>query len=147
MAVTPLEFKTNIDKWVAQSEQRILAVWKESTKLTIRKAQERIPVDTGFARASIQASLESMPPIESGKSKPLTGTFQYNSSPVVLVIANAKLGQTIYVGWTANYVQALENGHSKQAPSGFVGLAALEWDATVKQVTEILKQQNGVSID
>jgi hypothetical protein len=136
------EFSKQIDEWVRQTEERTLAVFHESTQRVASLAQERIPVNTGYARASIRASLSEMPvinPDSKGDGTPKS----YDSSPIVLTIANAKLGQTIYIGWTASYVQFLENGHSKQAPSGFVGLAALEWDNIVDRVTEELKSRVG----
>lgn len=128
------EFDSTVSAWVRKSEARMLAVFKESTQRTVSLAQSRIPVDTGFARASIRASLQSMPPIGSGKPA-IGGSYAYNPSEIILVIAEAALGQTIYIGWTANYAGALERGHSQQAPSGFIRLAALQWPETVKQVS------------
>ena len=139
MAVNNLNFAATIDSFVAATEQRMTAVFREATQRTISKAQSRIPIDTGFARASVRASTASMPPIESG-SRPEPGrSYAYDGGEVALTIANAQLGQTIYAGWTASYVQFLEYGHSKQAPAGFVGISAAEWPATVNQVTEELK--------
>lgn len=134
-----LSFSSQVDAWVRQSEARLLAVAKESTQRTVSKAQERIPRDTGFARASVRGSLESMPQILPGARGKEGQSYNYNSGEITLVIANAELGQTIYIGWTASYTPFLEAGSSKQAPSGFVGISALEWPATVAAVTQELK--------
>ncbi len=142
MAVSNLSFAAQIDSWVGATEQRMTAVFRESTQRTVSLAQSRIPVDTGFARASIRASLQSMPPIESGSRGTGQG-YAYDPSAVTVTINGAQLGQTIYVGWTAGYVGYLEYGHSKQAPSGFVGIAALQWQATVSAVTQELKGRAG----
>lgn len=132
-------FGTDVDEWVLQTEQRMEAVFKESMQRTVSLAQERIPVDTGYARASIRASLSAMPQIDPESRGKKGVTYPLNMDPIILTIAGAKIGQTIYIGWTASYVPYLENGSSKQAPSGFIGLAALEWDHIVDQVTQELK--------
>ena len=133
-ATTKLDFGAQISDWARKSEARMLAVLRESTQRVVSKAQSRIPVDSGFARASIQASLSGMPPVGSGK--PAKGqSYAYNGGAVVGVIAQAKIGDVIHVGWTANYAGVLENGHSQQAPSGFVAISVMEWAAIVRAVT------------
>lgn len=131
-----------MDAWVRQTEQRMLAVAKESTQRTISKAQSRAPIDTGFLRASVRISTESMPQII---GRGAAGqTYNYNSGEVTAVLAGAQLGQTLFVGWSAAYAIYIEHGHSKQAPTGFVGISVLEWPATVAQVTQELKSRAGV---
>lgn len=134
-------FSATVDAWCRKTNARMTAVFRESTQRTVSLAQARIPVDTGFARASARASLQAMPPINPNASKPKigSGAVSYNSAEISLTIAGAELGQTIFVGWTANYAGELERGHSKKAPSGFVRLAALEWQRTVSQVVSEAK--------
>jgi hypothetical protein len=123
---------TQLDPWVKKTEARMLAVAKESTKRVVSQAQRRIPVDTGFARASIVGSLASMPPIRAGyrgdKGVTYPQTFDY-----IVTIAQAVLGGRIYIGWTAGYVGLLEMGSSRQAPSGFVRISAMEWPRIVNE--------------
>jgi hypothetical protein len=81
------------------------------------------------------------PPHVPGR-EPRSGAIYSDPTDVaVVVIADAKLSDTIFVGWTANYVQYLEWGHSSQAPAGFVGISAEEWPAIVAEVTDELKDQ------
>lgn len=144
MAVNNLNFSATIDAWVRKSEARMLAVFRESSKLVVRKAQARIPVDTGFARASIMGSTSEMPRIDPSKSRPKdAANVPYDEGPIVLTINGAAIADTIYIGWTANYVAELERGHSKQAPNGFVRLAALEWQTIVSQVVAEAKSRVG----
>lgn len=145
MAVSNLDFSAKIDAWTQATKERTLAVFHGATQELVSKAQARIPVDTGFARASIRGSLEAMPPIDPAAKKPSTGknSVPYDSSEIVLTIANAQLGQTVFIGWTANYVQYLEWGHSQQAPSGFVGITAMEWPQIV--TNEIVKAKASVA--
>lgn len=137
------DFAATIDAWCLKSQKRMEAIFRESTQRTVSLAQTRIPVATGFARASIRASLSAMPPIDPSASKPVGGSVPYDSSEITLTIAQATIPQTIYIGWTANYVVYLEAGSSKQAPSGFVRLAAMEWPHTVAQVVEEAKARVG----
>lgn len=146
MAVNNLEFGAQVEAWVRETEARMLAVFHESAKRVVRQAQvgtPHIPVDTGFARASIRGSLESMPMIDSKSSGEEGVSYSWDEGDIILTIASAGLGQTIYIGWTANYVIHLENGHSQQAPSGFVRIAAMQWQRIVAEVTEEAKRRSG----
>jgi hypothetical protein len=137
------EFSATVDAWCLKSQKRMLAIFRESAQRTVSIAQDRIPIDTGFARASVRASLDSMPPIDPGMSNKSHVSFAYNSGDITLTIAGAELGVQLFIGWTANYVGFLENGSSKQAPSGFVKLAAMQWQATVNQVVQEAKARAG----
>jgi len=148
------KFSATVDGWVLKSKARMLAVFRESAQRTVSIAQTgvpHIPVDTGFARASVRASLEEMPAIDPNMGRPeIAGrephsgvVYSYDDGTVVLTIANAQLGRTIFVGWTANYVGELEKGSSKQAPSGFVRLAAMQWQHTVSEVVAEAKVRAG----
>ncbi|MCP5041081.1 MAG: HK97 gp10 family phage protein [bacterium] len=75
------------------------------------------PVDTGRARGNWQLSVNA----------PLTGTLDVldksGSSPIALAATAVNAVQGFEDIWLTNnlpYILALEEGHSKQAPSGFV---------------------------
>lgn len=138
-----LDLGAQIDAWTKQTSQRMMAVYKGSVQELVSRAQSRIPVDTGFARASIRASLESMPSIVLDASRNPDGSYSVDLSQIVLTINSVQPGQTIYIGWTANYVQFLEWGRSNQAPNGFIGITALEWPQIV--AGEIEKAKNSVA--
>lgn len=134
MATQILNFEAQVSLWTRETEQRMTAVFRQATQETVSKIQSRIPVDTGFARASVRASLSEMPLIDPGAKAPAGAKGIPAPSEYVLTIAQAQLGQTIYIGWTAAYVIHLEYGHSKQAPAGFVGITAQEWPQIVLSV-------------
>lgn len=137
-----LDLGSQIDAWTKQSEARMMAVYKGSVQELVSRAQSRIPVDTGFARASIRASFAEMPKIDQNAQAVPGKTYNPDLSQVLLMINSSKSGQTIYIGWTANYVQYLEWGHSDQAPNGFIGITALEWPEIVNR--EIAKAKASV---
>jgi len=144
MTVSNLQFGADVTDWVRQSSRRMTAVFRESTQRVVTQAQKRIPVDTGFARASIRASLESMPLIDPAFRGERGRAYGDTTGQVSLVINGAQIGQTIFVGWTANYVGFLEYGSSKQAPSGFVRISAQEWPRIVSEVCQEAQSRAGV---
>lgn len=143
MPINNLDFNAQVNKWVRQTEARMTAVFRESTQRVVSEAQSRIPVDTGFARASIRASLSELPQIDPGFHGGHGQSYSYDQGSIVATIASAKLGETIYVGWTANYVIYLEYGHSQQAPSGFVRISAMQWPRIVSEVSAELRSRAG----
>lgn len=130
-----LSFGAQIDEWVRETEQRMEAVFRESARRTISTALSYTPVDTGFLRASVRVSTEAMPQVD----PKATGGAPSAGGDYVLEIAGAQLGQTIYAGWTAAYGPFVEFGTSKMAPRAFVARAAMQWNATVQQVSQDLK--------
>lgn len=118
------------------------AVFKESAQRTVSLAQSQVPVDTGFLRASVRASITSMPAINSA-ARPADGQSYQPGGEVVLAIVGAGLGDTIFVGYTAAYAGFVEYGTSRMAPRRFVGYAASQWQATVRQVSQELQARAG----
>ncbi len=151
MATTNLEFGAQVDAWIRESKARITAVFHEATQRTVSLAQlpvakgGRMPVDTGFLRYGIRASLSAMPPVIPTSHGVHGAHYEYAPGEISLVINQAKLGQTIYIGYTASYAAYVEYGTSKRPARGFVGNAALQWQATVNQVVENLKARAGVA--
>jgi len=138
-----LDFSNQIDAWTKATQARMLAVYKGSIQEFVSRAQRRIPVDTGFARASIRGSTEQMPPIDPDLHGAPGQNYSFDFSSIILLINSAQPGQTIYIGWTANYIQYLEWGHSDQAPNGFIGVTALEWPEIVSGEIEKAKSRVG----
>ncbi len=132
-------YAATCDSWVRESEQRVEAVWKESTQRVASIANNGVPVDLGFARASIRASTEKMPQIDPSADNKEDAAATPDFGNITMTIVSARLGQTIYIGWTAAYIVPLEYGHSTQAPSGFARLAAAQWPRIVQQVSAELK--------
>src|SRR5690242_13093678 len=150
MADDPDSFKATIDNWVKQTPERILAVFKQSAQKVASLAivgPPGVPIDTGFARASVRASLSEMPAANQEQPpKPKDHVhgqiiYPYDGSQISLTIANAKIDSTIFIGFTAAYALALEYGHSSQAPTGFLRVAAEQWPQIVAQVSAQLKDQ------
>lgn len=154
--MTTLNFDAQVSGWVRETRERMTAVFRESVQRTISEAQANVPVDTGYLRASLRLSLSAMPQIEkdtrikaglteagaafaaAGGSTPQRGRGAGFFQPVgdyVLTIASAKLGDTVFAGYTASYSAHVEYGTSFMAPRAYVGRAAARWPAIVTRVS------------
>jgi hypothetical protein len=63
----------------------------------------------------------------------------YKAPPFVLVIAGAKLGESIYFSAVANYMVHLEYGARGRSGDGMVRLAAQSWPRHVRQAVAAAK--------
>ena len=120
-------FDKQVKDWAAKTEKATLAVFRESAQRLAQQANVpraqggNMPVDTGYLRNSQGASLQGMPS---------TG-----AQPPALVLLSTKLGDSIYMGWTANYAIYMEVRY------GFARLAAQNWDFIVdKAVAEVKRR-------
>lgn len=151
MADQNLSFSAQVDAWVKQVKTREVAVFKESAQRVISEMQTpegaggRMPVDTGFLRASIQATLGAP---ATGFLSPLVDAPSPDAGQVALVIAGAELGDTIFATYGAEYARRQEYGFVgedslgrsyNQAGKGFVRSAAQKWPQIVGQVSAELK--------
>jgi hypothetical protein len=134
MAVSNLDFAASVDAWAKESSDRLERIWKAASQQLGSIANNAVPVDTGFARASFQSSTEAMPLINRSATNKGGNPAVANLGEISATIASATLGGTIYLGWTAAYILPLEYGHSKQAPQGFARIAAMQWPSIVSGV-------------
>lgn len=132
MATSTRTFSAQINDWVSQTEQRMEAVFKESARRVISEAQANVPVVTGNLKSSLQVNINGSMPL--ADRSPAPGA-NHSTPAIAAVIAGAKLGDTIYAGYTMNYAGFVEYGTSKMAPRRFVGRAVARWQQTVNQVS------------
>jgi len=139
MATKDNHFAATIDEWVSQSQARTEAVFKDAVTTLIEDAQRpvakggRMRVDTGFLRASGQVSLNNMP------SGPVRGepgqVYTADTAPIVLEIARAKPGDTIFFGWSANYARV------REYHDAFLRTAVQRWQQIVDASVAKAKQR------
>ncbi len=135
------DFAATVDAWCTETADRMERIWKASAHEVGSIASNGVPVDTGFARYSFQASTDEMPQIDPSARGKKGATYVQDFGQISATIASATLGQTIYMGWVAAYIIYLEYGHSKQAPQGFARLAAAQWPAIVSGVVADAKSR------
>jgi len=146
------DFATQVAGFMEKYQKRMRATMRESVQATVALAQQPAPkagisqaalakmieveggagrmrIDTGFLRASIGASVGQMPSGESVNPSPKTpGAFQYDGSSIAMALLKWQPGETLYVGWTANYARP------REARDGFLRGAVEKWDGTVDRV-------------
>lgn len=96
--------------------QRMVAL-KVFTKLV-----QGNPVDTGRARASWTVNVNR--PNRAVKPPKPSGTVAYPEPPFPEV--QVKLGETIWISNSLPYIFSLEQGHSGQAPNGWIRVSVEE---------------------
>tara|TARA_R110002049_G_scaffold281333_1_gene460860 strand:+ start:21964 stop:22371 length:408 start_codon:yes stop_codon:yes gene_type:complete len=119
-----MAFSLQVRKYTANYRRRANAVFKQSVQDVAQHASVpvaqggRMRVKTGFLRNSIRGAIGSLP---SGPSQ--RGGVSNNNAveDVTLVIAGAEIGDTVYVGWTANYARP------REYRDGFLASAAQKW--------------------
>lgn len=137
-------FSAGVDAWVAEKKEYVTAVFRLSAQNVVQKCQERVPVDTGFTRATAQVSKTDMPRIDPTADNNEKHTYTYDPAPIVALINGLEVGESLFFGYTSAYAPRLEfEGYSRQAPAGFVRLTAQEWPAIVAESIAALKQRLG----
>lgn len=81
------------------------------------------PIDTGFARASWMPAVGEMNPAVAGSRENVDGTAAQNGVNQIMMY---HLGQGMaFVTSSVPYILKLNDGHSQQAPAGFVDAAVV----------------------
>lgn len=107
-------FSASVDAWTRESEARLTAVFRDAAQTVANDVREPVgagghmPVDTGNLRRSLMASTSEIPTISNNADQRFAG----NDQQINLVIAGAEIGQTIYLGFQANYAAHMEYGTS-----------------------------------
>lgn len=133
---------TDLEDIVMVSEKRMIALMRQSLQDVIDNAQQpaakggRMRVDTGFLRASGQASLTGMPTGPArGDPNAKPGQYGWNGDAVVAAIGKLKMGAVLYFGWTANYAQY------REIYDGFLEGALQHWQRIVTFNTDIIRER------
>lgn len=125
-------------------EQKVLLITKKMALTLLRKVIQKSPVDSGRFRGNWQLEVGAEPSgtlnvvNRAAKGTMPTETF----SPAAASVQKALPFEPIYIVNNLPYAQALENGHSKQAPAGVLAVSVAELraeaPALVKQFVRTL---------
>ena len=130
-------FTVTIDRFVADTKEKVEAVWKQSLQDTFEQILDPWPVDTGFSRASFVVSSTSWTAVTNARPDP-NGSYP-PSDEYVVAIAGSSLGDTLYGNFTANYAVYIEYGANGRPGRGLVRQAAMAWPQTVASNVQRLK--------
>lgn len=127
-------FSASVSAWAAETQRRTEAVFKDSAQRLVKEVLTPVaeggnmPVKTGFLRSSLRGSTETMPKVGDATATPAEGMFYApDFGEIGLTIAGAKLGDTLYLGFTANYAPYVN------AKRQFIDLAAQRWPQIVTE--------------
>lgn len=128
------KFSAQVHEIIRRNSALMELVFLESVQRTIQIAQTpkakggKLPLKTGFLRASGRMSLTGMP------TGPTRGeTDQTYSAPDSVSLAGAKLGMSVFFGWTAVYARR------QNMYNGFLDDAVKKWQKTVDAVVRDLR--------
>ena len=123
------QFTAFMTKWALRTNGRMTAVFRNAAQevhnqTRLPKAQGGLmPVITGNLRRSLLASTSSMPSLAGYETK----FDREDATANTMVIANAPLGSTIYMGFQAGYARWAE------MHNGFVRSVAQRWPEIVQK--------------
>jgi hypothetical protein len=148
-----LSFSATIGNFVNRVKEAEEAVFQESLQELVKQLDEQLgsmiyetPESpnykrTQFLRDSIMASNASMPTLN--RSNPGV-TVTPDFSQTELIISDAELGDTIYLGYTAEYGAYVHFGTQDMAPRPWVTLVAQRWQQIVSAQAASVKQRFGL---
>jgi len=134
-------FAASVRRFADKSKRKLTEVLQQSVIELVREMQTtkamggNMPMDTGYLRASIKFSTSVMPQPQAGSRPVAGGAYSYADGEVVSFASGLRYGQTVFIGYTAEY-SAIQEYHN-----GFVKLAAQNWGAIVSRVAERLRVQ------
>ena len=136
------KFDRDLEKFAKALEIDVTTVVKKIGFDLFGRIVKKTPVDTGRARASwtIAINEPDRTVAEAGEHK------AYQSAPDEAAKAKANAGmaalkpyEPVWISNNLPYIDALEHGHSKQAPEGMVALSIQETEQEIDTATGAIR--------
>lgn len=118
-----MSFSKNMDGFADRFGENVDKVVRSVALQSLSGVTLRTPVDSGRARGNWNVSLGAIDYSQKGKFDKV-GMDTISAGDLVMGTYN---GQSVYISNTLPYIKRLENGSSKKAPAGMVGVTKLEW--------------------
>lgn len=141
------DFATRMSRLSVQVEGNVEQAVKDCAKAVARTAINATPVDTGRARSNWTVELDQAfsrlfpahVPGEKGSTGEANAEAAINQANEAIERFDITVNRSVHISNSLPYIGALNDGHSRQAPAGFVEDAVMEGLATVRGV-KILKE-------
>lgn len=139
-------FSSEIDKWIKAVETGLDEIVREFVKSVHADLVRGSPVDTGRFRANWQITYNTIPLYalneydKEGNKTIAAGVRVANALP----LGRGGAVATIYFSNMLVYANALEYGHSKQAPAGVLGIVAVRLRSYMAQAIKDSRAKNGL---
>jgi hypothetical protein len=113
---------------------------KDCAQAVLRSAVENTPVDTGLARSNWTPELDrafeglfpARVPGTRGSTADANSAATIEAGAPTIDAFDIHANREIHITNNAGHIQALNDGHSRQAPAGFVQIAVMEGLAKVR---------------
>jgi hypothetical protein len=138
--MTKLSFSVQIANWTHRVKEAEEALFKECAQELAKQLDNQLDAmiyetpespnykRTRFLQASLMASKGDMPVLN--RANPGT-TVTPDFGQIEFVISDAELGETIFLGYTAEYGAYVHYGAENMAPRPWVTLVAQRWQQIV----------------
>lgn len=145
-------FAASVGDWVHDVEMALEAIFKESVQQLIEEVDQQLtqmvynaPASpgyrrTGFLRSSAVASKTSVPLANRPKGAPQADYM----AEITVMIAGSELGETIYLGYTAEYGPFVHYGANGRPGRPWVTLVAQRWGSIVASKEAELRSRLGL---
>lgn len=135
-------FAAEVDDIIGKVDERMTLVLRQSIQDVILNANQakakggRMPVDTGFLRASGAISYTGMPSGPSRGELTAKDSYAFNEVSIQTDLAKLKVGDTVWFGWTAAYAryQELYNGFLEGALQQWGRIVAFNADDAMRRI-------------
>jgi hypothetical protein len=149
-----LSFGAQVAEWAHAVEGALEVIFRESVQELVEEMDLLLvqtvydqPISpsgykrTGFLRASLVASETAMPQlVRDNPGVPIPADL----GDVMLVIAGADLGSTVYLGYTANYAAFVHYSANGERGRPWVTMAAQRWPIIVDRVAARVQARLGL---
>ena len=134
------DFAKRIDRIAVRVEGNVERAVKDCAGAVLRSVVENTPVDTGMARSNWTPELDrafeglfpARVPGENGSTVEENAAATIEAGTPTIEAFDITANREIHITNNAPHIQPLNDGHSRQAPAGFVQMAVMEGLATVR---------------
>ena len=134
------DFAKRIDRIAARVEGNVERTVKDCAQAVLRSVIEATPVATGMARSNWTPELDhafeglfpARVPGVAGSTADANAAAAIEAGAPTIEAFDIHKNTSIHITNNAPHIRSLNDGHSKQAPAGFVQIAVMEGFATVR---------------
>ncbi len=145
--------RINLSQIGGYAEEKMEKLLREVVFETETRLKLGSPVDTGRFRGSWVLGENQASAYDAGEYQPATGKYRGQTQPpaspalekrvsIGYQAGQEKIGNVYHISNSLPYAEALANGHSTQAPAGWVDLIGREMQAYAKQQADRIGRQD-----
>ena len=145
--------RINLSQIGGYAEEKMEKLLREVVFETETRLKLGIPVDTGRFRGSWVLGENQASAYDAGEYQPATGKYRGQTQPpaspalekrvsIGYQAGQEKIGNVYHISNSLPYAEALANGHSTQAPAGWVDLIGREMQAYAKQQADRIGRED-----